>query len=51
MNILFINLLKIFIEAFNKLRLIKKKIDDIITFIFVFMKTRYNAKYLIIIFK
>ena len=42
----------IFAKVFNKLRLIKReKVDDIIIYIFVFIKERYDIKYLSIIFK
>ena len=35
-------------KIFNKLRLIKRKeIDDVIIFIFTFIKIRYNVKYFI----
>ena len=51
MSILLIDLF-IFTEVFNKLRLIKReKVDNIIIFAFIFIKARYNAKYLAIILK
>ena len=49
-NILFINNF-VFkdIEVFNKLRLVKReKINNIIIFIAIFIKARYNFKYLIL---
>ena len=40
------------IEIFNKLRLVKReKIDNTITFIVVFIKARYDFKYLILSLK
>ena len=49
---LFAELSKIFVEAFNKLRLIKREeVDNVIIFAFIFIKERYDSKHLIIIFK
>ena len=40
------------IEVFNKLRLIKrKKIDNTIIFIAIFIKTKYDFKYLVLSLK
>ena len=52
-NILFIdNLVFEDTKVFNKLRLIKReKANNAIVFIAVFMKVRYNFKYLILSFK
>ena len=52
-NILFIdNFVFEDIEVFNKLRLIKrKKIDDAIIFIAIFIKVKYDFKYLILSLK
>lgn len=45
-NILFVKLLDLFEEIFNKLRLVKReKIDDIIVFIIIIIKTRYDSKH------
>ena len=49
---LLINVLNLFEKIFNKFRLIKKKkTNDVITFIFIIIKTHYNFKHLTFNFK
>ena len=42
----------VFTKIFNKFRFVKReKIDDVITFIIIFIKIKYDVKYLFFNFK